>query len=498
VKCRYVWPSALIICCLALPVTGRSGEPPLPPGLGGEEGGKKSPGKNDDGPALPPGLGGDEGGEKGGDEKKDHGGPALSPGLGENEGKEKRPKDDREFELPFDFGGFFERILGMRLQKDDQKDATVGDLRLQLEVEKQWERASARLTVDFLYDPVYDDPDVELEEGTGAVDVREAYLAVTPLEFADLKVGRQILTWGTGDLLFINDLFPKDWNSFFIGRDNEYLKAPSDAVKLSLFSRAVNLDAIYTPRFDADRFIDGKRLSYWNPTAGKRVGRDVPVEYRRPDDWFEDDELAFRLYRNLAGYELAAYYYRGFWKSPSGMDPLTGKALFQDLDVWGGSVRGRLGRGIANLEFGYYRSDEDLDGDDQFVRNGQLRFLFGYSQEIARDFSGGLQWYVEHMLDHGPYAAETPPNMPEDDESRHVLTLRLTRLLLKQNLRLSIFSYWSPTDRDAYLRPKAHYKINDSWSAEIGGNVFLGEEEYTFFGQFEKNNNLYAVLRVSF
>jgi hypothetical protein len=77
----------------------------------------------------------------------------------------------------------------------------------------------------------------------------------------DVKLGRQILTWGTGDLIFINDLFPKDWISFFIGRDTDYLKAPSDAIKVSLFGEQANLDIVYTPQFDSDRFIEGRCLA---------------------------------------------------------------------------------------------------------------------------------------------------------------------------------------------------------------------------------------------
>ena len=36
----------------------------------------------------------------------------------------------------------------------------------------------------------------------------------------DLKIGQQVLTWGTGDYVFLNDLFPKDYQSFFSGRDD--------------------------------------------------------------------------------------------------------------------------------------------------------------------------------------------------------------------------------------------------------------------------------------
>ena len=69
---------------------------------------------------------------------------------------------------------------------------------------------------------------------------------------------------------------------------------------------------------------------------------------------------------------------------------------------------------------------------------------------------------------------------------------------MNQNLRISLFLFYSPTDQDAYLRPNANYKINDYWIAEIGGNVFIGEKDESFFGQFEDANNVYASIRYGF
>jgi hypothetical protein len=298
--------------------------------------------------------------------------------------------------------------------------------------------------------------------------------------------------------VFINDLFPKDYNAFFIGRDPEYLKAPSDALKVALFSPVVNLDVVYTPRFDADRFIDGRRLSFFNTQLGRLSGRDAVVQTDQHDTWFADSELAWRLYRNVGGYELAGYGYRGFWKSPAGFDPLTGKATFPRLSVYGASVRGAIARGIGHLELGYYDSEADRDGDDPFIRNSEFRFLVGYEQEVAKNFTVGMQYELEHMLNHDAYQRTLPPGSPGADENRHLLTLRLTKLLLRQNLRLSLFTFYSPSDADAYLRPNIHYKITDHWAAEIGANVFVGKEVHTFFGQFENNSNVYTGVRYSF
>ena len=66
--------------------------------------------------------------------------------------------------------------------------------------------------------------------------LREGYISYYPSSFYEIKAGRQVLTWGTGDLIFINDRFPKDYESFYSGRDMEYLKVPSDAVKISFLS----------------------------------------------------------------------------------------------------------------------------------------------------------------------------------------------------------------------------------------------------------------------
>ncbi|MBL7221906.1 MAG: hypothetical protein ISS69_17490 [Phycisphaerae bacterium] len=216
----------------------------------------------------------------------------------------------------------------------------------------------------------------------------------------DVKVGRQILTWGTGDLLFVNDLFPKDWRAFFIGRDLEYLKAPADAMKVSLFGDIANLDLVYMPRFNPSRFISGRRISYFNTTLGRRAGQDAIIETDLP--------------------------------------------------------------------------------------------------EIAPELTLGVQYYVELMQDYGAYKRTLPGGSNAADRDRHVVTVRLTKQLLNQNLTLGMFTYYSPTDADAYMRPNIRYKIDDHWTVEVGGNVFVGKDDHTFFGQFERNSNIYASLRCAF
>jgi hypothetical protein len=386
--------------------------------------------------------------------------------------------------------GFMEARCGYRLQDDPyQKDASIAEVRLQTDLSKEIDRVELKLKFDLLGDRVLEEFDADL---------REFYLAFTPVDFMDVKVGRQILTWGTGDLLFINDLFPKDWVSFFIGRDVEYLKAPSDAVRVSLFFDFLNVDIVYVPEFCGSDYIDGSRLSYWNDLLGRTAGRDFVFSDDCPNDFGKDAEYSIRLSKNITGLELALYGYYGFWKEPEGLDLSSLKLIYPELFVCGSSVRGAMLGGIGSAEVGYYYTREDASGKDPLMRNSEVRFLAGFEKELARNLTGGIQYYLEYMQDYDEYENSLPVGMEKTDEFRHVLTLRLTQMLMNQNLKLSFFTFYSPSDADGYARPKIHYKISDYWSAEIGGNIFFGEEDYTFFGQFKDNTNAYAAVRLNF
>ncbi|MHC4580550.1 MAG: hypothetical protein ACYS14_03780 [Planctomycetota bacterium] len=392
-------------------------------------------------------------------------------------------------ELPVEIHGFYEIRGGYRTRKDEyEKDMSIMENRFQLDLYSYLDWGDIRFKGDAYGDLVTE---------KGYFDMREANIFLRPLDYMDLKAGRQILTWGTGDLIFINDLFPKDWQSFFIGRDTEYLKAPSDAAKVSLFGDEANLDIVYTPRFDHDRFISGERISYWNSNLGRLAGQDAIVHTDKPNEWFRDSEIAGRLYKNIENYELAFYGYLGYWKSPGGQTPTRSQATFPDLNVYGTSLRGSVGKGIGNVEFGYYESADDQSGRNALVNNSEMRYLIGYSQEIGRDLTMAVQYYLEQMLDYGRYKNSLTSG-PARDEYRHLTTLRLTKLLMNQNLRCSLFTYYSPSDKDVYMRPNVNYKVSDNLAVEAGANVFFGDYPNTFFGQFQNNTNIYTGLRYSF
>ncbi len=478
----------VVVYTLALHSNAYAEEPSLPAGLGDSEP-ELPKGIDSNEPPLPAGIHSDE--------------PELPQGISSDTTvlREESAWEPSQKSMANQLGitGFWEVRGGLRTRNPvAQRHTTLAETRLELEKDFHWNNWNSKLMVDVLYDDVADSQHNDLETGDGWLDLREAWLQRRLGDHADLKLGRQVLTWGVGDLLFINDLFPKDWNSFLAGRDEQYLKAPSDALRIGAYSQVININVVYTPRFDSDRFLDGRRLSYYSTALEEVVGRNAVVTVDQPNHIFDDGEVAIRVYRQLASFEVAVYGYHGFWKSPAGFNPGTGRATFPALRVVGASLRGPVGPGIFSSEIGHYDSRDDSGGDNAFVNNSEWRGLLGYEWEVATDTTLGLQYYVEALQDYGAYKNSVFPGQPLRDEYRQLLTARLTHLAMNQNLTLSFFAFYSPTDKDAYLRPKVSYKATDNWLIEGGFNIFIGGEQETFFAQFESNSNTYAAVRYSF
>jgi hypothetical protein len=63
---------------------------------------------------------------------------------------------------------------------------------------------------------------------------------------------------------------------------------------------------------------------------------------------------------------------------------------------------------------------------------------------------------------------------------------------------LGLFNFWSPSDKDGYLRLSGAYDISDQWKLTIGFNLPWGQDDTTDFGMMKKNKNSFVRLRYSF
>ncbi|TDX51435.1 hypothetical protein [Orenia marismortui] len=394
------------------------------------------------------------------------------------------------------FHGFVESSIGGRYDSPDyiNDDLLLYETRAQL---SYWGalgyNGEFQVKADIIKDNITDQADIKLREG---------YIWAYPSANFEIKAGRQVLTWGTGDLIFINDLFPKEYQSFFLGRDQEYLKAPSDAIKFSFFPQGgAIVDVVWTPSFTADNYLKGERLTFFDPGQGGNIEANLEnpqFSAKLPEKDWENGELALRVKKNYQGNELAFYAYKGFYKEPNANQAGNGLE-FAPLNVYGASWRNNVMGGVANLELGYYDSADDQAGDKWNIPNSSIKALLGYSRDLGNDFSVGVQYNLEHMEDYDAYISSLGANYPYlSEENNEQITLRLTKLFNKQTIRTDLFTFYSLSDKDAYLRPQFSYDWTDNINFSAGANIFLGEQDYTFFGQLEDNSNLYMRMRYSY
>ena len=384
------------------------------------------------------------------------------------------------------WSGFLEGAGGMRVDGGTEPtQATLGEIRARAET--GWVRE--RLVLSFKGDALHD-------EALGHSDllVRELSLQFPIGAATDVKAGRQVLTWGTGDLLFLNDLFPKDFESFFAGREDDYLKAPANALRVTAYRDLVNIDLVWMPIFKPDIYLDGSRFSFFNPTSGTIEAPDPPLHAISPDRRLGNGEIALRLFKRVESVEYAVYGYRGYFNQPTALDS-QGRLTFAPLSSLGASIRRPWGPGLFNAEVAWYDSRDDANGRDPNVPNSQTRWLVGYERELVTNLTGGVQYYGERIQQHAGLRSTSPEGLPTPDKWRSVITARLTYRALRDNLVMGMFVFVSPNDRDYHLRPNVTYRLSDAWQLAGGLNLFGGRQDHTFFGQLEDNSNLYFRIR---
>jgi len=404
--------------------------------------------------------------------------------------------------------GFVEGLWtgGLDDRNPVDRDYQAAETRLQLRAESYGDNAEVFAKVDFVQDG--------FDSANYFWELREAYVKFrTPIDI-DFKIGRQILTWGTGDLIFINDVFAKDYQSFFIGRQDEYLKAPQTALRAEWYTKFGSFSVVAIPDFEPNVIPTGDRLSFYNPMYVKIVGSSGYITPVEPGNSFDNVEAAFRYSKAISSFKLSGYAYRGFYKDPRGvrmLSPTEFQLYYPRLNVYGASFRGQVAGGIVWLEGGYYDSREDQCGGEYFIENSSSKGLVGFERQVATDFTGNLQFQTEVMSGYNNYEKSydgyvqmvrmmdpEAPVTPKAEEVRTLITSRWTKQLASQTVTLSLFGFYSPSDEDGYIRFSGAYKYTDELSLMVGGNIFEGNNPSTMFGQFDHNDNLYVKVNYGF
>lgn len=389
----------------------------------------------------------------------------------------------------YELGGFAQASYGVRTWPTNSCTPAqvcrfmLGEERLQLKLQAHTEgEVDAAFTgiTDLIHDDVL---------GESRLDPRELYVELSRGRLM-VRVGRQVITWGTGDLFFVNDIFPKDWESFYLGRPFEYFKVASDGLRVLL----APLDAVVLPRFTADALPPGARFL---GTADAQPNQ--PVSGGPPPFTFHNVEAALRIYGSSQSWDGNLYASKTFYRTPS-VDADNSGALhmrYPPLVVVGASAVGPFLGGVANVEAGAYYSRSNLLATRTQLPFNTARALLGYARPLWEDGTLSAQVFTETILQYKSYRAALPAGQPAHKRVHPMGSLRFTQALFEQTLQLNLLAVYAASPSEGFVNATARYSFNDAVWAEVGMNFFGGNSSGNF-GMFRRDSNAFLNTRYAF
>ncbi|MBW2367006.1 MAG: hypothetical protein JRH15_03875 [Deltaproteobacteria bacterium] len=387
------------------------------------------------------------------------------------------------------------------------------------------------------------------------VELREAFADVSLMEYGNLRLGKQQITWGEADGIRLADIInPVNIARHFNLEPWEDLRIPIVAAYANLTHPALSdfiLDVIVTG--DYERAVRGEpgSGSPWAfpiPNAARGFnpwGADMMpyFVYDEPDDYDDNYEYGARIrYKSqLAGIEFSAFYFHttndmpilefrgGFLPPPSPAPPIPGPGgtflpeiflKYKKYDNFGFTFNAFVA-GIKTVLRGEFVYIKDIEFNKAVIPNpavdigtllgfssvetDQIKGMVGFDRQVyipflnpsKSFFVSGQYFYLftddrENLID-ATYGDQGI------QEVTQVLTLKMNTAYMMERLVPDALIIVSPDDEWWQVQSSLTFVTTGfHWSYTLGGNFMGGESNFEEFGLFERHNEVYLKVKYSF
>ncbi len=354
---------------------------------------------------------------------------------------------------------------------------------------------------------------------TGISWVRECYLDYFSV-YLDMRLGKQIVTWGTADgIRVLDQVNPLDYREFTL-RDWNEIKIPLWMVKLEA-APTVNgsLQFLFIPDFEPN-FLPPAGAPYAFKTAEtaaqsytrlERLGYRVVTREQRPAEKVGNAKFGIRWRDIIGSFEYSLNYLYGWNMNPETYSSVAGSTYiftkkYSRINLWGGSfsksfVEGFLKGLTIRGEFAYLRdvpvSYYNDRGQLSYTKTDQYKYVIGLDKYLITNwfFSFQLIQLINSQKDYQGHRFLLPSGGPMDKVSTY-LTLKISTDFFHERLKPEILFIYGD-DNEWRISPKMYYEFNDHLTATTGMHIFVGKES-ELYGEFNDVNELYLELRYSF
>ncbi len=382
-----------------------------------------------------------------------------------------------------EFTGFTDTYHAVRLK--GQHEFNASRTRFRGEIFYQIEDASLFTSFNAINNNI-------LEDETG-IELREAFMEYVASKW-DVRVGRQIITWGKADGMQITDIIcPGDYTEF-ITRDFDDIRIPVESVKFRWLPGFADFEIIWLPFFKASVLPSGN-----NPwKISQEYNTDNEIVFKQtiePENKLENSEIAGKISFYLSGIDFA---FSGFYTWDD--LPIIHEQTVNDttylqpehhrLKYLGMEMNKPIGNFVFRSEIAFYQNKffRNLSTEDKTDKKNLLKAMLGLDWYPGDDWDFSFQFADDLIL---KYDEDL-----ESDENNSVATLNISKKILRQTLGFSNMLYYGFNEKDIYDQIAMDYALTDELHLFCGMDIFAGNDGY--FGKFKNNSQIWFKVKYGF
>ena len=313
----------------------------------------------------------------------------------------------------------------------------------------------------------------------------------------DLRVGKQIITWGRADALNPTDvLTPKDF-TLLSARDEEERRIGTAALKANYYRGDYTLSLIWLPIFNPSTI----------PLTAP-PGFQITEDKRSQGRWTEQG-FAAKLDHTGGDFDWSVSYYYGLDVIPTGHSttPTLTELTHNRIHMVGADFAKNLGRFGVRGE-GAYVHTQDPDGTNIDVKNPYVYYVLGVDHDVTEDLNINLQAYQRFIINYQDMFKIQDPAVrniavlnvifqQQMDRIQEGLSGRIKAQWWNDTLEAELLGVWNANRSDFFVRPSVSYAFTDRWKGFMGWDVFNGRKE-SLNGFLQNNSAFFAELRATF